>query len=50
MSRSAAMVFFGFEAPDEGDEQAFVDRMQSWAGQLPRVVFVDSSGGMSLDT
>jgi amino acid transporter len=49
-SRSAAMVFFGFEAPEEGDEQVFFDRIEHWAGQLPRVVFVESSGGMSLET
>ncbi len=49
-SRSAAIVFLGFEAPEEGDEAEFVQRMEHWAGDLPRVVFVDSSGGMSLDT
>jgi len=49
-SSSAAMVFMGFEAPEEGHEQAFVDQMESWAGPLPRVAFVYSSGGMALDT
>ncbi len=49
-SRSAAMVFLGFEAPEVGNEQVFFDQTEVWAGQLPRVVFVDSSGGMSLDT
>lgn len=49
-SASAAMVFIGFEAPDEGDELTFVRRMELWACKLPRVVFVDSGGGMSLDS
>jgi hypothetical protein len=50
VSREAAMVFMGFEAPEEGDEEAFYNRMESWGGQLPRVVFVDSLGEMSLDS
>jgi hypothetical protein len=49
-SRWAAMVFMGFEAPEEGEERTFVDRMERLAGPLPRVAFVDSSGGMSLET
>jgi len=49
-SRSAAMVFIGFEAPKEGDEQTFFEQMEKSAGQLPRVVFVHSGGGMSLET
>ena len=49
-SRSAALVIMGFEAPQEGDEQAFYDRMEHWAGDLQRAVFVDSIGGMSLES
>jgi amino acid transporter len=49
-SRNAAVVLMGFETPAEGDEQAFYRRMESWAGDLPRVVFVDSMGGMSLES
>jgi hypothetical protein len=49
-SRSAAVVFMGFEAPVEGDEQFFCERMDEWAADLPRVVFVDSIGDMSLDS
>ncbi len=49
-SRSAALVIMGFEAPEEGQEQAFYDRMEHWAGDLPRVLFVDSIGGMSLES
>ncbi len=44
------MVFIGFEAPEAGQEREFIERMEHWAGRLPRVAFVDSSGGMSLDT
>lgn len=49
-SRSAAIVFLGFEAPDEGEEETFCQRMNEWAIDLPRVVFVDSIGGMSLES
>ena len=48
-SRSAAVVFMGFEAPEEGDEQAFCQRMDQWAADLPRLVFVDSIGDMTLE-
>ncbi len=49
-SARAALVLFGFEAPEEGDEEAFFDRMEHFAGALPRVVLVDSIGGMSLES
>ena len=49
-SRSSALVFMGFEAPVEGDEQGFCQRMDQWSADLPRVVFVDSIGGMSLES
>jgi hypothetical protein len=49
-SALAAIVLMGFEAPDEGDEESFYQRMESLAGDLPRVVFVDSVGGMSLES
>lgn len=49
-SRHAALVLMGFEAPEEGDEQAFYERMEQWAGDLPRVVFIDSIGEMSLES
>jgi amino acid transporter len=48
-SRDAALVFLGFEAPAEGDELKFFQSMQRMAGDLERVVFVDSAGGMDLD-
>ena len=49
-SRSAALVFMGFEAPVEGDEQAFFRRLDQWSSALPRVVFIDSIGGMSVES
>jgi hypothetical protein len=49
-SQNAAVVFLGFNAPAEGEEKSFFDRMERFAGNLPRVVFVDSIGGMSLES
>ncbi len=48
-SRRAAVVFLGFEAPEEGRELAFFETMERLAGTLKRVVFVDSAGGMELE-
>lgn len=49
-SRGAAIVFFGFEAPEEGQEVAFYERMERLADVLPRVVLVDSVGEISLES
>lgn len=49
-SKDAAVVFLGFEAPAEGNELAFFEQMERFASGLPRVVFVDSVGGMSLES
>jgi hypothetical protein len=49
-SRQAAVAFLGFEAPEEGHEIAFFESMERLAGDLSRVVFVDSAGGMELET
>ncbi len=49
-SRDAALVIMGFAAPEPGEEVVFYDRMQALAADLPRVVFVDSVGGMSLES
>ena len=49
-SRDAALLILGFEAPAEGSEAAFYRRMESLAGALPRVLFVDSAGDMMLDS
>ena len=47
-SRSAAIVFMGMAVPDEGQADEFYNRMLDLAGDLSRVVFVRSSGGMSI--
>jgi amino acid transporter len=49
-SRNAAVAILGFEAPEEGEEQAFFEGMESLAGSLPRLIFVDSAGGVELET
>ena len=47
-SRFAAVVVLGFEAPDEGVEGSFFESIERIAGDLPRVLLVDSAGGMQL--
>ncbi|MCA9231856.1 MAG: amino acid permease [Planctomycetales bacterium] len=49
-SRDAAIVFLGFEAPEEGAEMQFCQTMDQWGARLKRIVFVDSIGGMSLES
>ncbi len=49
-SRGAALAFLGFEAPEEGNELAFFQAMERLAGDLERVVFVDSLGEVELET
>ncbi len=49
VSRYAALAFLGFQAPAEGDETAFFERVEHTAGQLNRVIFVQSVGGVLLD-
>ncbi|QDT03164.1 Amino acid permease [Rubripirellula lacrimiformis] len=49
-SRSAAIVLLGFQTPDEGNEMELYQRMEWMAGDLPRVLFVDSAGGMALES
>jgi amino acid transporter len=48
-SRDAAVVILGFEAPGEGGEVAFYQAMERIVGDLPRVILVDSAGGIELD-
>lgn len=48
-SQNAALVFLGFRPPDEGKEIEFWKSLQRWAGNLERVVFVHSAGGMELE-
>jgi Solute carrier family 12/Amino acid permease len=49
-SQDAAVVLIGFDAPDEGNEVPFYCHMEALAGDLPRVLFVDSAGGMELES
>ncbi|MCA9258080.1 MAG: amino acid permease, partial [Planctomycetales bacterium] len=49
-SAEAAIVILGFEPPEEGGEEEFFRRMELFAGKLPRVLFVDSAGGMELES
>ncbi|NQV26143.1 MAG: amino acid permease [Rhodopirellula sp.] len=49
-SRFSAIVIIGFEAPDEGCEREFFESIESIAGNLPRVILVDSAGGMELNS
>ena len=48
-SRSASVVLMGFQTPQEGSETQLYHRMEKLAGGLPRVLFVDSAGGMTLE-
>lgn len=49
-SRSAAIVFMGMAEPDENRAEEFYERMTELAGDLKRVVFVKSAGGMSINS
>ena len=49
-SRDAALVIMGFQTPDEGNEAELWQRMETLAGELPRVILVDSAGGMTLES
>lgn len=48
-SSKAALVFLGLEPPKEGTEWEILKRVNDMVGDLPRIVFVDSGGGMSLE-
>lgn len=47
-SKDAALVLLGFEAPVEGEEQRTFESIERIAGDLQRVLLVDSAGGMQL--
>ena len=49
-SRHAAVVILGFELPEVGQEASFFERMEELSGPLPRVVFVNSAGKVSLES
>lgn len=49
-SSRAAVVLLGIDAPAEGSELEFFERMESIAGNLPRVLMVNNAGGMELES
>ena len=49
-SRYAAVVFLGLQHPAEDEQVAFYQRIETLVGPLPRVLLVDSAGGMELET
>ena len=49
-SAAAAVVFLGLQHPDEASQTEFYDRIEALVGDLPRVLLVDSAGGMELET
>ncbi len=49
-SKDAAIVLMGFQTPEEGQELELFRRMEVLTAQLPRVIFVDSAGGMALES
>ena len=49
-SRDAAVVLLGFKAPGKGEENEFFTRLEVLAGKLPRVLFINSAGGMEIDS
>lgn len=49
-SSNASVVVLGMEPPEEGKEEEFFSRMENFAGDLPRVLFITSAGGMELES
>lgn len=49
-SSGSSLVLFGFEVPEEGEEVSLFLHMEEIAGNLPRVLFVCSAGGMALES
>ncbi len=49
-SAGASLVFFGIQTPQAGQELELYRRMELIAGDLPRVLFVASAGGMALES
>jgi len=49
-SEGASIVVLGIETPGEGEESKFYRHMEELAGPLPRVLFVDSAGGVELES
>lgn len=49
-SSQAAIVLMGFQTPSAGAELELFQRMEQLTEHLPRVLFVESAGGMALDS
>ena len=49
-SANSAVVFLGFEMPEEGYEAMFYRRMQRLSEHLPTTLFVNSTGNMKLSS
>lgn len=49
-SKDAAIVFMGFQPPDDGYDEDFFERIEGLSGSLERVMFVNSNGSMSLES
>lgn len=49
-SADAAIVFLGFELPKEGDALHFYEQMETLTEGLERVLFVNSTGNMKLES
>ena len=47
-SRNAAIVILGFEVPEDGHEVEVFEAIERLTGDLPRVLLVESAGGMAL--
>lgn len=48
-SRDAAVVFLGFQVPEEGKELEFFDNMENFSAGLKRVILVDSVENVKLE-
>lgn len=49
-SKDAAFVYLGLMVPEEGHDAEFLHRIEELVGDLPRVAFVQSAGGMKLES
>ena len=49
-SQNASLVLLGFQTPEEDQEIAMYESLEALAGELPRVIMVDSVGGMTLES
>ncbi|MGB1707791.1 MAG: hypothetical protein ACPHF4_08210, partial [Rubripirellula sp.] len=49
-SRDAAFVFLGIQPPEIGCEEEFFYRIELLVGRLQRVAFVQSAGGVRLES